>query len=353
MDTRMSRASIKISAARLQRLLSGDYTNPAEGLPALGTATADVLVLDDGDVGALEALDLDSDTAIFAPLGMRLRSEDLGGASVLAYEGGPASDDEEMVLAGGLVVGFQSYISATFVPLTCPTSIQMTDIADFESFHQDADAAVLTGTFPDALVHPLAMLGDLCGLGTEHACAAPQRRRAVIGPDGDCRPSLAGLAFAAGDGAATACTACLGATVAPAHLTAARVTRPWLSRYLLVLDVLRLAGRRFGGPIEVSGFGHRLNAELVADPVEATSAPVLLRVGAEHLVCDPVSHRVFRTGADAARLLEAVLAGDGDEPVDDVATHLGLSGATAAAALVELQGTLDKLDFPLRLAELA
>jgi len=351
----MSKASTKLSAARLQRLLSGDYTARQVNaeLPALGTGTADVLVLAGADPGAMASLALDPDSAIFVPKSMGVRPEDVGGAQILTYEGGPGSDDEEMLLAGGLVVGFQSYISATFVPLTCPTSIQMTDVADYESFHQDADAAVLTGTFADVLVHPLAMLGDLCGLGTEHSCATPTRTRAVVGRDGVCRPSLAGLHFAPGEEPATACSACLGGSVPPADLASARAARPWLSRYLLVLDVLRLAGHRFGGPIEVSGFGHRLSADLDPVPVEAASAPVLLRVGAEHLVCDPPSRRVFRTGADAARILEAVLAGDAGEPVDDVARHLDLSGATAAAALADLQGTLDELGFPLRLAELA
>jgi hypothetical protein len=347
----MSKATTKLTAARLQRLFSGVYdpSQPIAGLPALGDGTAEVLVLPETDPRALDALSLHADSLVVAPANVPLRPEDVGLARVVTYTGDPTADDQEMLLAGGLVVGFQSYISATFVPLTCPTSVRMTDVADYESFLQDADAAVETGNFADFLVHPMTMLGDVCGLGTEHVCASPHRSRAVVGPDRAARPSLDGLPFADGDEAETACIVCLGQSVSPVELASARAARPWLSRYLLVLDVLRLAGGRFGGPVKVSGFGYRLGADLPAEPLEATMAPVLMCAGDDHLICDPASRRVLRTGADAARVLEVVLARDGEELVEDVARHLDLSESTAASAVAELQTTLDELDFPLRL----
>jgi hypothetical protein len=347
----MSKANIKLTAARLQRLFSGDYdpSQPVAGLPAPADGTADVLMLPQTDPGALDVLSLHAESLIVAPANVPLRPEDVGRARVATYTGDPTADDQEMLLSGGLVIGFQSYISATFVPLTCPTSVRMTDAADYESFLQDADAAVETGNFADFLLHPLAMLGDVCGLGTEHVCASRRRSRAVVGPDGAARPSLGGLPFADGDEAETACTVCLGQNVLPAELASARAARPWLSRYLLVLDVLRLAGGRFGGPLKVSGFGYRLGADLPTEPLEATMAPVLLRAGEDHLVCEPASRRVLRTGADAARVLEVALARDGEVLIDDVARHLDVSEATAASAVSELQATLDELGFPLRL----
>jgi hypothetical protein len=130
----------------------------------------------------------------------------------------------------------------------------------------------------------------------------------------------------------------------------ARRTRPWLPRYLRVLGVLRAMRERLPGDVEVSGFGRRFSRGLAPVPLEASDAPVLLRSGDEHLVCDPVSRRVLRTGADAARILEVALANRAGDTVQDVASHLALGTPTARAAVAELQGTLDRSGFPLTLA---
>lgn len=343
----MSKARTKRTADRLQRLFSGAYD---DGPAAQGARTADALLLPGADPRALDALTLDASSLVVAPAGTPVRRDDVGGAEVLAYEGGSVEEDDELLLDGGLVVAVSGYIAAAFVPLSCPTAIRMTGTDDYASFVEDADLAVDSGAFADLLVHPLAMLGDVCGLGTEHTCAAPRRRRAIVGTDGVARPSLGGESFADGDGAATACTACVGGRVPGDVLNSARESRPWLSRYLLVLEVLQMAGDRFG-PLEVSGFGHRLNPGLSGAPVEDTMAPVLLRAGDQHLVCDLASRRMLRSGADAARVLEVALAHAGDDLAEEVARHLDLPRATAASAVAEMQATFHELGFPLRIAE--
>jgi hypothetical protein len=344
----MSKARTRRTAARLQRLFSGDYAREEPGMPpAPAGTTAELLLLPGAPADAADALGPES--LVVAPSGTRLR----GPAELVTYEGG-LGPDEELLLSGGLVLAAQPYTTAAFTPLTCPTVLRITDAQDLESFVEDADAAVETGAFPDAVLHPLSILGDVCALGTEHICAAPRRSRVVVAEDGVARPALGGEALDDATARDSACLACLGAVVAADDLDAARAARPWLSRYLRVADVLRALGGRLGAPPAVSGFGTRFADSLPAEPVEPADAPVLVRDGDEHLVCDPDSRRVLRTGADAARILEVLLAGvDRADPVEAVAHHLDLEHARAAYAVDEVGRTLERLGFPLRVREAA
>jgi hypothetical protein len=340
------------AAARLQRWFTGEYDRPTDAPPVPDGHSAEVLVLPDADLGALGELSLCPESLVLAPEGWAPARDQACGAKLLTYEGGLTGDEDELLLGGGIVVRRESYTTAAFVPVTCPTAVAILGPEDHENFLADADAAVQHGTFEEHLLHPLVLLTDTCALGSDTPCAAPRRARAVIGPDG-VRPALGGAPFATGDLHASRCTICLGGVVAPDDLEAGRRARPWLSRYLRVLDVLRGLRRREPGTIEVSGFGYRFNDTLPPEPLEATPAPVLLRAGDDHLVCDPLSRRVLRTAPDAARILEVVLAGRGGDLADEVARHLDLPAQTAAIALDQVRATVDGLGFPLALEETA
>ena len=332
-------------AARLQRLFTGEYDGIASD------RCADVLLLPGAGHDALRDLPLHSSTLVLAPRGDAPRKADVAGARVVKYDGGLGDLEDELVVEGGLAVRREGYTAAPFVPLTCPTVVSILGPDDHESFLADADAAVASGAFEEILLHPLTVLGDLCALGSEHACAAPERLRAVVDADG-ARPSLGGAAFA-GELPATACTVCLGAVVAGAALEAARAPRPWLSRYLRALDVLRGLGGRVQGPVAVSGFGHRFVETVPGDPIEAADAPVLVHADGEHFICDPSSRRVLRSGRDAVRVMEVALADPGPDLVEAVARHLDLETHVASAAVEQLERVFDELSFPIRFREAA
>jgi hypothetical protein len=340
------------TAARLQRWFSGEYDRPTDAPRVPDGHSAEVLVLPDADPRAIADLTLGPETLVLAPEGRAPSRHELSGAELVTFQGGLTGGEDELVLDGGVVVRRESYTAAAFVPVTCPTAVAILGAEDHENFLADADAAVDDGTFEEHLLHPLVIVADACALGSDSRCAAPRRARAVIGPDG-ARPSLGGAGFPAGGLPEAACSICLAGVVAPDDLEAGRRARPWLSRYLLVVEVLRAIRRREPGRIDISGFGHRFNDTLTPEPVEAAAAPVLVRAGGEHLVCDPLSRRVLRTGADAARILEVLLTHGGADVVDEVARHLDLPARAASTAVDKMKATVDRLGFPLALGEAA
>lgn len=342
----MTTSSDQRAALRLQRLFSGALPDGETS----SEATAEVLVLPGAGPDPLRDLALDPSSLVVAPEDAGVRPEHVGGAEVLTYEGGVGAEDD-LLLDGGLVVSVQPYAAAAFMPVTCPTLVSVTAPEDFEAYVEDADAAVALGAFPDALLHPLTALGDVCALGSEHPCGTPMQTRAVVHPDDTVRPAVGGVPFPAAEPRPSACTGCLGGVAAPEDLDAARAERPWLSRYLNAVETLRLLAGRLDAPAQVSGFGMRLSETLEPVPTEPAAAPMLVQAGEEVLVADPVSRRVLRAGPDAARILEVVLANDGGDPVDAVGRHLGLGGAVARSAVAEVGRTLDELGFPLRVGE--
>jgi hypothetical protein len=332
-------------AARMQRWFSGDYSDRPELPPLRRGETAELVVLPGADADAINELRLTKRSLVLVPAGERRK---FNGAEVLEYEG---SLEDELLIDGKLSIRRESYTAAAFVPLTCPTAVAVTSPEDHENFLADADAAVETGRFESFLLHPLAVIADVCALGTETRCAAHQRLRAVADVDG-LRPALGGARFTGAE-PETGCTACLAAAVEPSALESARVGRPWLTRYFVALECLRALRGRELGPATVLGFGERLSETLPAVPVESSTAPVLIMAGGEHLVCDPYTRRVLRVGRDALRLLEVALATDGGDLVEEVARHMELTTAIAEQAVSDVRRTLDRLGFPLRLGAAA
>ena len=339
----MTTDTITMTANRTVRLLRGDYSRDA-GVPRPPDgASAEVLVLPGADPGALAELRLTPESLVLTPAG---ETYEFAGAEVVAYSGDLTGDEQEILLDGGIAVRRESYTVAPFMPVTCLTAIAILDADDHENFLADADAAVQDGTFEEHLRHPLAILADVCALGACR-CAAPSRARAVVGEEG-ARPALGGAPFADEDVPGSACTVCLAGVVDREALLAGHRSRPWLPRYLHVLDVLRAMRTRLGADVDVSGFGRRFSGSLAPEPLEDLDAPVLLRSDDEYLVCDPISRRVLRIGRDAARVMEVALA---TSAVEDVARHLELPERAAFTAVEELQGTLDRIGFTLALAE--
>jgi hypothetical protein len=258
------------------------------------------------------------------------------------FEGGISEPGDELFVGDGLYVYTQDYLSTPFLAVAGPTIVRMTGQEDYLAFLEDADLARSRGEFVEQLLNPSVFLADQCALGSTHLCGAPALLRLHICASGEVRTSPGGsvlgtvsstvdeLETAAVHGAGDVC---LNGVVDESVVDASRVGRPWLSRYLRSLDVLRGLRAQGSAGYRVSGFGGRLVGTLPAfdEPVDA---PLLLWNDSEHLLCDTATGRLFRLGADAARFTELLMvSGSADEALALAREHLHLDGAVAADAL--------------------
>lgn len=268
---------------------------------------------------------------------------------VFTYEGALAEPGDESLVADELYVYTQDYLATPFLAVAGPTIVRISNEQDYEAFLQDADLAHEKGVFVEQLVNPAVFLADQCALGTTHSCAAV---RLYVTADGDVRtapggPVLGTLESNAEELVRASATSdaegdvCLNAVIKAQTLDRARAQRPWLSRYLRAIDVLR--GLRANGRagFQVSGFGRRLVEGLPAELSEANDSPLLLWNDDEYLICDALQERVFQLGSDAAKIIELLLVTGSSERACELATqHLSLDHDTALAAIKVISGAL-------------
>lgn len=269
-------------------------------------------------------------------------------AGVLAYEGGLRDPGDELFVAEGLFVHTQDYLATPFLAVAGPTIVRISGEADYDAFLEDADLARDQGVFVDQLLHPAVFLADQCALGSTHPCDVDQLSRVYVSESGQVRTAPGGSSLVrtlsqpedlidAARRASVSGDICLNGVVAAGLIDGARARRPWLSRYLSAIDVLR--GLRAEGKADyrVSGFGGRLVGALPAGLVESADAPFLLWKDNEFLVCDAVRGRVFRVGADAARIVELLLLTESTDQACELAVDvLGLAVGTARSAIEQV-----------------
>lgn len=264
-------------------------------------------------------------------------------AGVVEYEGGVSAPGDEFLVGDDLVVHTQDYLATPFLAVAGPTIVRIGGEQDYQAFLQDADLARDQGVFVEQLLTPGVFLADHCALGTTHPCAGS--RRLHVSASGDVRTAPGGEVLGsvesevdALENAATELGAagdvCLNALVGADVIDSARTARPWLSRYLRVLAVLR--GLRAEGRtgLRVSGFGGRFTAALPTELTEHPDAPILVWNDGEQLLCDTAQDRVFQLGVDAARIVELLLVTGAAEPAAGLASiHMGLSDTAARDAV--------------------
>ncbi|MGH3765860.1 MAG: daptide biosynthesis RiPP recognition protein [Pseudonocardiaceae bacterium] len=239
-------------------------------------------------------------------------------AAVLTYEGGIKEPGDELLVADELFVYTQDYLATPFLAVAGPTIVRISSVADYEAFLEDADLARTKGVFVEQLLNPAVFLADQCALGTTHPCGYPSLRHLYVSASGEVRTAPGGEVLgtiasgvddliAAAQRLSGAGDVCLNVMVPAQALDDARRQRPWLSRYLRAIEVLR--GLRSDGRsgYQVSGFGRRLTEGLPGERVEPEEAALLLWNNDEHLICDTRTRRVFRLGVDAARIVELLL----------------------------------------------
>lgn len=263
------------------------------------------------------------------------------GETAIRYEGGLVEPGDEFLVGDDLFVHTQDYLATPFLAVAGPTVVRVGGEQDYQAFLQDADLARSKGVFVEQLTTPGVFLADQCALGTTHPCVGANRLH--VSASGEVRTAPGGevlgsiesdVDFSPPDAGGDVC---LNAVVDANAIEEARAARPWLSRYLRVLAVLR--GLRAEGRtgLKVSGFGGRFTSALPADLVEDVDAPILVWSDDEQLVCDTTQDRVFQVGGDAARIVELLLVSTGTEHAIELASiHMGLEPLVAEAAVREV-----------------
>ncbi|WP_394621486.1 daptide biosynthesis RiPP recognition protein [Lentzea sp. JNUCC 0626] len=281
-----------------------------------------------------------------------------GSGAAVGYEGGLVEPGDEFLVGDDLFVHTQDYLATPFLAVAGPTIVRVGGDQDYESFLQDADLARDQGVFVEQLTTPGVFLADQCALGTTHPCAGAGRLH--VDASGDVRTAPGGevLGSIESDVDSIAARAaalniigdvCLNAVVSADAIEQARAARPWLSRYLRALAVLRGLRAEGRSGLRVSGFGGRFVEGLPADLVEHVDAPILLWGNGEQLLCDTTQDRVFQVGADAARIIELLLvAHDAGHAVELATVHTGLDADVARDATDRVIAAFDSLQSVVR-----
>ncbi len=270
----------------------------------------------------------------------------IAGPSVVAsYRGTFAAADSTVEFDNGYQLNSRNYGSAEFLSFDRQTILRIGDADDFSAYLRDADSASLTGRFADHLTHPNVIVADVAGLGAPADDSGPYRRLFVF-PDATVSTSPTGAALGdstdgiatldrrwrvANDASAYPDAVALDRVVGDGDRAAALLERPWVQRYLLACNVIRLVRAEHRLPGRVSGFGGRISAGLPdsADP-DSSDAPVLLQIGRTHQAHDPTTGLGLAISATAVAVLESLLV---HPTADDAATWCGANAGLAAGAL--------------------
>lgn len=298
----------------------------ATGIPfpgrECGPGSAAIVLDDTSQLEKVLRSDLcDQGSVIFAP-GADPRID----PRVVPYDGSISEPGSEFILREEFYLQIQNYAVSEFMSIVGPALVRVTDETDFATYLADADRALSEGVLPEFLIHPGMQLADLSALGAGPAGDGP-RQRLHVAADGGLSTSPSGsLIGSVRDNLATvetswaqanlnslaACSICLGAAVPDQVRGPAVKARPWLGRYLTVIQAVRHV--RFRGessPLAISGFAERLNSSLAGFPSPADAdddrLPVLLWTGSSGYVFVPEGNRIFKVDLPAAELIEALL----------------------------------------------
>lgn len=301
--------------------------------PDTGTGCSTVLLEDAGHLDAVAESDLvGPETVLFVQGGGdqdRVRAFDCEGSIV--------EPGSEFAVGDDFFLQIQDYVSTEFLPLLGPTLIRVTGADDFERFLADADTAYTDGSFQEYVVSPSVRIADLPGLGADTGSGGP-RSRLYVGTHGQVSTSPTGRGLGMVDtplrelqnrwtelnaGFQVGCSVCLADAIGEDERADALVARPWIARYLTVLDAVRTLRAQEVQKIRVSGFGGRLLPPLgdLADPADTTEpqTPVVMESGGTVYAYLPASGRVLRMPPSTGHALEALTVCGSVDPATEYA----------------------------------
>lgn len=315
----MSKDSLETGLGFMRdRLLSWSVGNIG---PATETGCSTVLLEDAEYFDAVVESDLvGPETALFVQGG-----GDQDHVRTFDCEGSIAEPGSEFAVGDDFFLQIQDYVTTEFVPLLGPTLIRVTGADDFERFLADADTAYTDGSFQEFVVAPSVRIADLPGLGADTGSGGP-RSRLYVGTHGQVSTSPTGRGLGTvGTSMAelqdrwtelnaeyqTGCSVCLSNAIDEDERTGALAARPWIARYLTVLDAVRTLRAQNIQEIRVSGFGGgRLLSPLdePANPADMTNPqiPVVMESGGTIYAYLPASGRVLRMPPSTGHVLEVL-----------------------------------------------
>ncbi|MFJ6216959.1 daptide biosynthesis RiPP recognition protein [Streptomyces sp. NPDC092296] len=318
------------AALRLQRWVSGCY-------PSRSETALDVVAEPGADLTALFASGLvTEDTWIYAD--PESAAAFPTAATVVPTEGSFRYSGDEIVLADEVFIQVFDYSSIGFLTVAGPTVVRITNDDDLAAFLDDADRAAAEGAFPEQLVHPSVQLADLPALaGSTFESGVA---RLYVAEDGTLRTGPAGVVLPGG-GREPQSGGVLDGALTPGLLAQAHRERPWLARYVRVLDALRrLSARHPHGSVQVSGFGFRLCPGLAPAVVEDTDATLLVVVAGQPYLLVGDELKMYRVGREAAVVYEAYQAVEPEQAARLAAEALGLDTEVVRGLYAQLSARI-------------
>ncbi len=203
--------------------------------------------------------------------------------------------DSDLTFGNGLLVRQGHYGGSEFLSVDGPVMLRGSDDDDFSAFLRDADVAWTAGRFSRAVTSPLTLIADLCGLGGPADSGGPGDRIFVAAtgvvstsPTGR-RLGVAGEPWELiqqrwddlNGASRRPCAVCLAGVLDEQDRADALTERPWLSRYLDAIAVIRTIRAGHLEPSQVSGFGGRLNSTLPWGAPDDRRAPILGVLGVQ------------------------------------------------------------------------
>ncbi|WP_347108493.1 daptide biosynthesis RiPP recognition protein [Paenarthrobacter sp. S56] len=239
---------------------------------------------------------------------------DADDAGIVTVKGRFDESGGELLVDGTLSLEVQDYVAIPFINLVGVTIVRLTSQDDWHAFFSDADEARRSGHFVRQLTEVNAVLGER-GLLAGHGSLDRSLARIHITADGTILNGAYGTVIGwVGDAlhdlrmkaVPLRPESSVASVTDAARIRAALNDRPWIPRYLAALDAWKFIAREQREGTRLVGFGLSLAGAAGSHSLPLPDAPFILESNGEYKLLDIHTGRLFRLGAAAATVVEAV-----------------------------------------------
>jgi hypothetical protein len=286
--------------SRLQDWIEGRPKGNAHG------GDLDVLLGPSANPETIGSLQLGGSSMVFVP---DEKADEVRGqtiAEVVPYSGEFSMTGAEIGIGDDLLVQIESYATAEYLPIVCPTAISLVDRTDLRLLLEDAAIALDSGRFPDHLLNPLVTFVDLgplleyCpGVSTVIPRLYVQDDDVFSGP-GIRRVEVIGA------GLVPSASTPLADFLEDALVQVDRQSEH-ARRFIEATMAVRLASQRINADVLVSGFGWSASGEGRDGLPAPVGSPFVLKSGNDHFVVDVHRHRFGRVTGPVAEVVDSIL----------------------------------------------